>query len=122
VDGPVTVHLGDARKALRRLQEASVHCCVTSPPFWGLRTYRTEPQAWGGEAGCEHEMGGRGSFCHPCGAWLGELGLEPTPDLYAELLVEVFREVRGRCARTAPVGWSWVTAMPAAVHPAPQMA
>jgi DNA modification methylase len=33
------------------------------------------------------------AFC-PCGAWLGSLGLEPTPKLYIEHLVEVFREVR----------------------------
>jgi DNA modification methylase len=34
-----------------------------------------------------------GRFC-PCGAWIGELGQEPTPDLYTEHLVDVFREVR----------------------------
>jgi len=33
-----------------------------------------------------------GAFC-PCGAWLGTLGLEPTPELYVEHLVEIFREV-----------------------------
>lgn len=35
----------------------------------------------------------RGAFCR-CGAWRGSLGLEPTPDLYVEHMVEVFREVR----------------------------
>jgi DNA modification methylase len=35
----------------------------------------------------------RTGFC-PCGAWLGSLGLEPTPELWIEHLVEVFREVR----------------------------
>jgi len=34
-----------------------------------------------------------GSFCQPCGAWRGELGSEPTPELYVEHLVQVFREV-----------------------------
>ena len=34
-----------------------------------------------------------GQFC-PCGAWLGVLGLEPTPELYIEHMVEIFREVR----------------------------
>lgn len=34
-----------------------------------------------------------GAFC-ACGAWRGHLGLEPTPDLYVEHLVEVFRELR----------------------------
>jgi len=36
---------------------------------------------------------GHGSWCE-CGAWSGSLGLEPTPELFIEHLVEVFREVR----------------------------
>lgn len=36
----------------------------------------------------------RGRFCTSCGAWEGELGLEPTPDLFVDHLVEIFREVR----------------------------
>ena len=35
-----------------------------------------------------------GQFCHLCGAWRGSLGLEPTPDLYVQHLVHIFREVR----------------------------
>ena len=35
-----------------------------------------------------------GRLCRRCDAWLGQLGLEPTPDLYVEHIVEVFREVR----------------------------
>jgi hypothetical protein len=35
----------------------------------------------------------RSDSCAACGAWRGQLGLEPTPDLYVEHLVEVFREV-----------------------------
>ncbi len=35
----------------------------------------------------------RGNFCR-CGAWQGEFGTEPTPQLYTEHLVEIFREVR----------------------------
>jgi DNA modification methylase len=38
--------------------------------------------------------GGGGSFCSVCGAWKGELGLEPTPELYVEHLVQVFRQIR----------------------------
>ncbi len=76
---------------------------------------------WGGEPGCEHEwdtehiereMGqkyavGRGdprttiykadyehAFCLRCNAWRGSLGLEPTPELYVQHMVEIFREVR----------------------------
>jgi DNA modification methylase len=58
--------LGDAREVLRCLPEQSVHCCVTSPPYWGLRDY-----------GCD-----------------GQIGLEQTPDEYVAQMVAVFREVR----------------------------
>jgi DNA modification methylase len=33
-------------------------------------------------------------FCAACGAWRGQLGLEPTPELYVTHIVEIFREVR----------------------------
>jgi len=45
---------GDALTVLRTLPDASVHCVVTSPPYWGLRAYLTVPQVWGGDAECEH--------------------------------------------------------------------
>lgn len=57
---------GDCRATLRTLPESSVHCCVTSPPYFGLRDY--------GHA--------------------GQIGLEPTPAEYVEQMVQVFREVR----------------------------
>lgn len=47
--------IGDVRAMLRTLPEQSVHCVVTSPPYWGLRVYGTDPQVWGGEADCDHE-------------------------------------------------------------------
>lgn len=37
---------------LAGLPERSVHCVVTSPPFWSLRRYGTEPQVWGGDGSC----------------------------------------------------------------------
>lgn len=58
--------LGDCRETLRTLPDASVQCCVTSPPYWGLRDYGHD----------------------------GQLGLEPTPEEYVANMVEVFREVR----------------------------
>ena len=123
------IHQGHVLDVLRKLPETSVHCVVTSPPYWGLRDYGLPPQVWGGEAGCghawgeearktsspqrDHGVGGGfgetrgiepsragmafvaslGAFCR-CGAWRGSLGLEPTPELYVEHLVIVFREVR----------------------------
>ena len=69
------VRCGSALEVLRRMPEASVHCCVTSPPYWSLRDYGVEPTTWPD-------------------AWVGCLGLEPTPALYVEHLLSVFDEVR----------------------------
>lgn len=45
--------VGDAAEQLRALPAESVHSCVTSPPYWGLRDYETAE--WeGGDAGCDH--------------------------------------------------------------------
>jgi len=120
---------GDALVELRKLPDESVNMCVTSPPYWGLRAYGTEPKLWGGDDGCSHEwmlhrqsakgghnvpdnmpntggntiqqldpnsprFGVESCFCSKCGGWRGELGLEPTPELYVQHLVEIFREVR----------------------------
>ncbi len=52
---------GDALTVLRTLPAESVHCCVTSPPYWGLRDYKLEPLVWRGERECnlkEHFWGG----------------------------------------------------------------
>jgi DNA modification methylase len=62
----VSILIGDCREKLRELPDASVHCCVTSPPYFGLRDYGVA----------------------------GQMGLEPTPDEFVAGMVEVFREVR----------------------------
>lgn len=38
-DGSVRLFLGDSRTTLASLEPKSVQCCVTSPPYWGLRQY-----------------------------------------------------------------------------------
>lgn len=63
---PLRVLHGDALEQLRTLPDESVHCCVTSPPYWGLRDYGVP----------------------------GQIGLEPTPAEYVARMVEVFGEVR----------------------------
>jgi DNA modification methylase len=98
-DDLVTLYQGDARAVLRELPDASVNCCVTSPPYWGLRDYGGAPQIWGGADDCDHAFGINGSrhtgaACSKCGAWRGSYGLEPTPAMYVEHTVEIFREVR----------------------------
>lgn len=47
----------DARAGLRQLDDESVNCVITSPPYWGLRDYGLEPMIWDGDENCEHEWG-----------------------------------------------------------------
>ncbi len=69
---------GDVRSCLRKIQEKSVHCCVTSPPFWGLRDYGIE-----GQIGLEP--------VHDCLGWATG---NPCGECYVCHMVEVFRGVR----------------------------
>ena len=97
VNSPVwEIRQGDVLEQLRFMEAESVHTCITSPPYWGLRNYGLPPTIWDEEEGCEHQWGVKRpalNSCTLCGAWRGTLGLEPTPDLYVRHLVEVFREV-----------------------------
>lgn len=72
----VRVLVGDCRETLATLPAGSVHCIVTSPPYYGLRDY--------GEA--------------------AQIGLEDTPDAYVAEMVGVFRELR-RVLREDGVAW-----------------
>ncbi len=65
-DSDFVLHQGDCLEVLRELPSESVHCCVTSPPYWGLRDYGHE----------------------------GQIGLEQTPDEYVAQMVNVFGELR----------------------------
>jgi DNA modification methylase len=71
-DSDFTLLVGDVRECLRSLPDESVHCVVTSPPYWGLRAYLDDD--------------------HPDKQH--ELGLEASPDLFVAAMVDVFREVR----------------------------
>lgn len=62
----VRLLVGDCRERLRELEAKSVHTCVTSPPYFGLRDYGVD----------------------------GQIGLEDTPDAFVAEMVDVFREVR----------------------------
>lgn len=95
-----TLLSGHCLDVLKTLNAGSLDCCVTSPPYWGLRDYHTEGLIWGGDADCHHDWRvpsarrPQSASCLRCGAWRGSLGLEPTPELYIEHLVSIFREVR----------------------------
>ena len=83
---------GDCREKLAELPDASVHCCVTSPPYYALREYGTAE--WeGGDPDCQHE--GKGN-CSKCGATKidRQIGLEQSPDEYVAGLAKVFMEVK----------------------------
>lgn len=74
---------------LQTLPEKSIHTCVTSPPYFGLRDYGLPKTLW---TTAEYSpMAGLQTI--ELGEWEGCLGLEPTPDLYIGHLVQVFREV-----------------------------
>ncbi len=47
---------GHALEVLATLPEDCVDCVVTSPPYWGLRDYQSDPLIWGGDPSCEHEF------------------------------------------------------------------
>jgi DNA modification methylase len=96
----VTLYVGDATDVLAEMPDASVHCVVTSPPYWGLRDYGTG--RWvGGNPHCPYlaSVTCRDGFsrrCRRCPArredW--QHGLEPTPQAYIDRLRGVFVELR----------------------------
>ena len=110
---------GNCIDTLKTLPDKSVQCCITSPPYYGLRDYGTG--RWvGGDPNCPHRrlskyspnditghkaMGECGeavgdaiykSVCPLCGAVRvdEQIGLEETPEEYIDRLVSVFREVK----------------------------
>ncbi|HMN10986.1 MAG TPA: site-specific DNA-methyltransferase [Bellilinea sp.] len=105
------------------LKDQSINLVVTSPPYFGLRSYDIPSSVWGGDPTCKHEWdffirkgqsGGKNSeklqikgeenfqivhdqdqgYCTVCGAWFGQHGSEPTIAMFLEHEVEIFREVR----------------------------
>jgi len=50
---PLILH-GDVIEQLRRLPAGCVQCAVTSPPYFGLRSYKARDVLWGGDANCQH--------------------------------------------------------------------
>jgi site-specific DNA-methyltransferase (cytosine-N4-specific) len=117
------LYTGDALDVLSAMPGSSVHCVVTSPPYWGLRDYGTG--TWrGGDTSCAHSVGrgtntaqsrvsgsiggsvdypaspahrgGDPRVCRRCGATRvdRQYGLEPTPEDYVDTLRRVFAELR----------------------------
>jgi len=127
------VYKGNCLDVLKTFPDDSLDMCLTSPPYWGLRDYGTEGQIWGGDDKCDHEFetskrklhsgtnseGGlphhlnasivdwevEDAMCNKCGAWKGELGLEPTPEMFVDHLCDIFDEIQ-RVLK--PEGTCWV--------------
>jgi DNA modification methylase len=109
---------GNCLDVLKTLPDESVHCCVTSPPYWGLRDYGTA-QWKGGSPDCDHKKPGSNkvfgnpefnksktsreqtdtlgytSVCGKCGATRvdNQLGIEENPDQYVKNITSIFKEV-----------------------------
>ncbi|MFH1563390.1 MAG: site-specific DNA-methyltransferase, partial [Nitrospirota bacterium] len=126
-----TIYNGDCLEVLKGIQNDSVDCVITSPPYYQLRFYSGIPDyVWGSDKSCEHEfdltktklmhenrnnrsgtqvevIGNptgttfinreskiRQGFCIKCGAWKGQLGLEPTYQLYLDHMIEIMVELK----------------------------
>lgn len=118
--------IGNVLEKIKEIDDKSVDCIVTSPPYYAMRNYGTRLQVWDGTKECDHDWdeiktrrmnlsGGKtakqltnkGSYavdyndrytvsyqCKRCGAWKGELGQEPTADLYIKHMADIFTECK----------------------------
>lgn len=114
---------GNNLDILKLLPDNFVDMCITSPPYYELRNYETQGVVWDGIANCDHVWeyyktkgisGGTNTeklktkgkenfqivlptengFCKKCNAWKGELGQEPTIELFIKHLADIFDEVK----------------------------
>lgn len=114
---PDTIYQGHALEVLKSFPDESIDCVITSPPYFRLRNYGTDLVIWNEDKNCEHDWSEesltgqktpqtmylaakdaftptRSSFCSKCGCWRGELGAEPTPELYVSHLCDIFDEIK----------------------------
>ena len=68
IDNNIGLYFGDVLEALRQLPDNYIQCCITSPPYWGLRKYTDDITT--------------------------EIGCEDTPYIYVDKLTEIFNEVK----------------------------
>ena len=84
-----TFYTGNGLEIIKSLPSESVNCCVTSPPYWGLRDYGLQVTDW---PEVEYiPMAGLPSL--KVSRWIGCLGLEPSPELYIAHIILIFREI-----------------------------
>lgn len=109
------IYCGNCIDVLRTFPDKSVNCCITSPPYYGLRDYGTgiwvggdlncdhkiplsehDPKRCGSDSGSSHVSRFNLTKCYKCGAKRidSQIGLEKTPKEYIDNLVNVFHEVK----------------------------
>lgn len=117
------IFCGDALKILPTFPDDSIDVCCTSPAYWGLRNYgELSDTIWDGDPNCSHIWGetitfdgkaehgpnsilspkvkvgqrfeATSTFCKKCGAWHGQLGIEPHPQMYIDHIVQIMEEVK----------------------------
>jgi len=82
----LTVYNQHVLQALKQLPDNSVDCIVTSPPYYGLRSYKGTETDWNG--------------------WFGQLGLEPTYQMYLEHLLMVTAELKRVLKPSGTLFWN----------------
>ena len=127
--------IGHVQDKIKDVPDGTIDMCITSPPYWGLRDYGDDTNIiWDGDKDCDHKWGspqnkgGRTkrkqdtdpkqtkhtkneflqkfeNFCSVCGAWKGQLGLEPSFNLYIQHLVQIFEAIKPKLTKG---GTLWV--------------
>ncbi len=118
--------LGNAFEVVKEIPSESVDCMVTSSPYWQQRYYGTEPIEIEGFGLCDKhhwkeykgssmnpdtKLTGRGykateySLCSRCGAYFGEFGQEPTPEMFVRHYIGLLKQVKRTLKET---GTMWI--------------
>jgi DNA modification methylase len=137
----INIRNGNVIDELKKIPDESVDCVVSSPPYYGLRSYIGAETIWGGNPKCEHDFvdGGKSGLlhdnrngvgstilsnnerqqkiheksnnthyqiCSKCNAWKGQLGLEPTYQMYIDHLMIVMKELKRVLKKTGTLFWN----------------
>ena len=114
---------GNVLDILKQLPDGCIDMSITSPPYFQQRSYKAMPVIWDGAEDCNHDWGevknkslnlqtgnkefqrkwreeassteaNLGCFCNKCGAWKGQLGREPSPELFIKHLCDIYKEIK----------------------------
>lgn len=96
--------LGNVYEVLDTLPSNSVDAVVTSPPYYNVRDYDgADGAVLGGDTTCDHTW--LDGECKKCGAWKGQLGNEPEPEMFVDHLAGIFMKIK-RVLK--PTGSLWI--------------